>query len=204
MFGLQSKNTSTSPDELTSAKKAIEKLVTALSAAESESSEAKAAYDHALRGFLASGKDEPSPERQRSAAGKCESLRRLLAEARERLARLTAEAENARRLDTIRASGGLVAAMIETAEKKLLHFEQAVTAVRKAEAELFDALFSQQTGLRQRHPIVDAQRDADFARQRLRRRAINIAEQSNCPINARFESDGEAHFGPLERSFYAG
>jgi hypothetical protein len=103
----------------------------------------------------------------------------------------------------IRSSGGRVANLIATTEAKLAEFQEAIAAARKAESELFDALFDPRHGLRQRFSIAEAQRDADFARRRLCGRLIKIAEQGNCLVDAGFEIDGEVNAGPLDRLFYA-
>jgi hypothetical protein len=142
------------PDELTTAKESVAKLAAALATAENESTETRTAYDREMRDFIANGKVEPSLEGQRVAAEKCDSLRRLLSEAREHLARVASEAEAAKRHDAIRASGSRVAELTTTAEAKLATFQSAVNAVRVAEAELFSALFDQQVGLKQRFGIA--------------------------------------------------
>jgi hypothetical protein len=190
-------------DALTEAQQNADRLVTALAKAESESADARITYDRAMHEFVASGKQErePSLEPQREAAGRVESLRRLLAETRQHLMRVTTEAEAAKRLDAIRASGSHVADLTSAAEAKLAAFEAAVDAKHKAEAELFAALFDSQTGLKQRCGV--AQKDADFARGRLRCQAIKIAKRGHCLIDARFEVDGEIHLGPLEAGFYS-
>lgn len=116
------------PDELTTAKESVAKLAAALATAENESTETRTAYDREMRDFIANGKVEPSLEGQRVAAEKCDSLRRLLSEAREHLARVASEAEAAKRHDAIRASGSRVAELTTTAEAKLATFQSAVNA----------------------------------------------------------------------------
>jgi hypothetical protein len=135
---------------------------------------------------------------------KVDSLRRLLSQAREDVARLSHQRDDAHRIDAIRASGGRVASLVATAESKVAAFEEAVAAARKAETELLDALFDQSSGLRQPFKAAEIQRDADFARHRLRHQLITIAAQGHCLIDARFEVDGEVHLGPLEDAFYQG
>jgi hypothetical protein len=202
MLGKQNKAPATQPDPVGGATQAVGQLAAALLAAERESTEARLAFDRQMREHVADSlKAAPSQEPQRAAVAKVESLRRLLAEAREHLAHQTREAEETGRLDAIRATGGRVAGLITSAEAKLVAFEAAIATVRRAETELFDALFNKQTGLRQPIAIPDSQRDADFARHRLRRKAIAIAAKAGSRLDAQFETDGEIHLGPLERHF---
>jgi hypothetical protein len=81
------------------AQASVNRLASALATAEQESVDARVAFDRQMRDFVAGGQTEPSVEPQRAAAGKVDSLRRLIVEARERVAYLTIEAEEATRLD---------------------------------------------------------------------------------------------------------
>jgi hypothetical protein len=149
-----------------------------------------------------SQKDEPRQERQRAAASKVESLRRLLSEARDNLARRIAGEEAEARIAAIRASGTQVADLAAVAESKLIDLEVALTTARRIETELFAALFNSQSGLKQPFAIPEVQKDADWTRRRLSTRAMAIAGRLKVLIDARFEVDGEYHAGPLESRFY--
>jgi hypothetical protein len=202
MFRSQRDVSATQFDPVAVARHNVDTLATALARAEQESVEARFAFDRAMRDYVAGSLEaELSQEPERAAVAKVESLRRLLAQAREILTRTTNEAEEASRLDAIRASGGQVSDLIAVAEVKLSELEAAIAIARRVEAELYDALFDQRTGLRQ--SFGPAQRDADFARHRLRRKAIALAVNTGSRIDARFESNGEVHLGPLERQFRA-
>ena len=200
----RTKSTPPPIDQLTVAERNVARLATALSAAEAGFTSERQDYDRQIREFVASGRDEPSFEPQRAAAAKVESLRRLLAQAREELAWFVAEGQETRRIESITTSGGTLADLVVAAEAKIQQLLKSIESVRRIEAELFDLLFDERAGLRQRFNAAEVQRNADFARNRLRQQTIKIAERSSCMIDARFETDGEIHLGPLERTFYVG
>jgi len=206
MFRSLQKQPAIPTDPLAEAQNDIERLTAALSKAETELATTRRDYDHALREFIAGSRSdgEPSQEPQRAASIKVESLRRLLVQAREELARSSNQQEDARRIDAIRAAGGQLANLVVVAAGKVDEFQEAVTEVRRLEGELLKMLFDQRDGLRQPFKAAEIQRDADFARHRLGHQLIAIAAQGHCRIDARFEVDGGVHLGPLEEAFYLG
>ena len=90
------------------------------------------------------------------------------------------------------------------AESKLAVYEECLSALRKAESELYAASFSGD-GLKRRFTNPNVARDAARARCSIAARAVQFAEQFKYSIGANFMTDGLENLGarayPLEFLF---
>jgi hypothetical protein len=184
-------------EELIAATASADKVAASIASAQQDLVDAREKFDRDTHAFaLGKLRSEPSATQLHDAIARVEALRRSHAVAVELITRLQPEVSAAELAERSEAQRQDLEQMISVAESKLAEFEATVAEAQRIESDLFDALFSRETGLRQAFATQEIQADADKARRRLRDRVIALAQTSRHAVHPRFATDGNVYMGP--------
>jgi hypothetical protein len=190
--------------ELDAARESIDPLAAKLSTAEGELSAAQREYDAGIEAYaLGQRSTEPGRGELQSGIVKADALRRVHAAARTSVIRLSTELAAAELAEAIAAGRERLPEITALAEARAVEFEQALSALKKVESELFTLLFGRQTaGMSQRFASSALDNEAKRSRSSIARRVIDAAERTGYSCNPRFRTDGEVFLGEAIPAFF--
>jgi hypothetical protein len=172
---------------------------------------AKAEYDDAQRIYDARlsvytfEEDESEPDHSALAAAesRADSLERLERSKRYDIDYLTQELAEAQKVEATETGRAAISALVADAEVKLAAFEQLATEAIWAEGQLFAALFSEGSGMKQNFITGELNTQARTARLTIRDRAVAFARKLGYQIHPDYLADGNVNMAHGRRVEFA-
>ena len=189
--------------ELGVAEDSLQPLHEKMSAAQSELTSAQQRYDAGVQAFaLGESHAEPDRGELQAAVSKADALQRITRQQESAVQDLTGELQAAELAEAIIAGRERLTPLRALTETKFEQFSTALAAAKAAEKELFNLLFDQGSGLKQRFPSAELQTEATKVRHSLRNRVEEVAGEFGFAINSRFETDGEINLGQENSEYF--
>jgi hypothetical protein len=187
--------------ELELTREATASLSEKLAVARAELTDAQRRYDGGMEAHALGTGREPDRSELHLALARHDALHRIHQQRQTAVATLARELAELELAEAIRTGREMLPAMVARAEACLEQFEQGMSTANRAERGLFTALFDE-NGLKHAFVSEDLRREAQCARNSIRKRAEAIAQKAGYPLDARFETDGNRNVGMEEKCNY--